>query len=248
MKRLLFFSLLTTSLALAADQPSPAELKMREALRNTMLQLRTVETEKANLQAANTELTEKNKVSEEKVTALSKQLADDKAAADKAAAELVDKVAQRDTDIVQLKETLEKWKTSHGQILAIAKTKESERAKFESKSIALDRVVADQQRKNETMYKLGTEVLSRYEKFGLGDALLSREQFIGITRVKFENLMQDYADKLTDAKIKPTAAPTPAKSEKPAKPEKSEQATKSEKRKPTATPAPKLAKGQRAVS
>jgi len=247
MKRLLFLSFIATT-AVAADQPSPAELKMREALRNTMLQLRTAETEKANLQAANTELTEKNKASEEKVTALSKQLADDKVAADKTAAELVDKVAQRDTDIVQLKEALEKWKAGYAQVLTVAKTKEAERARFEAKSIALDRVVADQQRKNATMYQLGTEVLSRYEKFGLGDALLSREQFIGITRVKFENLMQDYADKLSDAKIKPTATPAPVKSEKPARPQKSERAAKSDQRKPAATPTPKPAKGAHAVS
>jgi len=65
------------------------------------------------------------------------------------------------------------------------------------------RKTADQQRRNEAMYKLGREVLDRYERFGLGDALTAREPFVGLTRVKFENLIQDYADKLTDQKIKP---------------------------------------------
>lgn len=213
MHRVFLFLFLSLAASHAAEGPSPAELKMREALRNTMLQLRTAETERANLQTANTELTEKLKEAEAKITALGKQLADDKTAADKATAELTDKLAARDGDIVQLKESLAKWKASHEQILAIARTKEAERAKFEAKSISLDRIVADQQRKNDAMYKLGTEVLGRYEKFDMGDALFSRGQFIGITRVKFENLMQDYADKLTDAKIKPT--PAPAKARKP---------------------------------
>jgi hypothetical protein len=75
------------------------------------------------------------------------------------------------------------------------------------KVIDLERRVADQQVKNAAMYKVGMEVVSRYEKFGLGDALTSREPFIGITRVKFENLIQDYQDKLADQTIK---APPPA--------------------------------------
>jgi hypothetical protein len=86
-------------------------------------------------------------------------------------------------------------------------------------------VVADQRTKNAQMYQIGLEVLSRYERFGLGDALTVREPFIGVTRVKFENLIQDYSDKLADAKIKPEVPPEsgakPAPIEKPgAKPAK----------------------------
>jgi len=187
----------------AADQPSPVEQKMREQLRATMLQLRTAETEKANLQAAQADLDQKNQTLTHQIEALTKQLAEDKAKADKTAADLTDKVAKQEGDIVQLKEALEKWKVSHGKITQIAQTKEAERAKFESKSIVLERKVADQQRRNDAMYKLGREVLDRYERFGLGDALTAREPFVGLTRVKFENLIQDYADKLTDQKIKP---------------------------------------------
>ena len=36
-----------------------------------------------------------------------------------------------------------------------------------------------------------------------GEALTAREPFVGVTRVKFENLIQDYQDKLADQKIKP---------------------------------------------
>lgn len=211
MRRLLALTFFAASIAMGADQPSPAELKMREALRNTMLQLRTAETERANLQAANAEQEQKLKAQDEKLKALAKQLADDKAAADKQAAELTDKVAKRDGDIVQLNESLAKWKAAHAQVTEVARTKEAARAQFEAKSIGLERIVADQQRKNDAMYRLGIEVLNRYEHFGLGDALTAREPFVGITRVKFENLIQDYSDKLTDAKIKPTAAPVPPK-------------------------------------
>lgn len=231
MKRIALTLLALASTLPAADQPSPAELKMREALRNTMLQLRTAETERANLQAAQADLEAKNQTLTKQVEALTKQAADDKTKADKLAAEMTDKLAKQDGEIVQLKETLVKWKDAHAKLTALAQTKESERAKFESKSIVLERKVADQQRKNDTMYQLGTEVLSRYEKFGLGDALTAREPFVGITRVKFENLIQDYGDKLTDSKIKPDPAPAkPAAPENKPAPQKKEQPAKSKTR------------------
>lgn len=229
MYRSLAFTLFAASVALAADQPSPAELKMREALRNTMLQLRTAETERANLQAANAELEQKLKDADTKLQALAKQTADDKTASDKTVADLTDKVAKRDGDIVQLNESLAKWKASHAQVTEVARSKEAARAQFEAKSIGLERTVADQQRKNSAMYQLGIEVLNRYEHFGLGDAVTAREPFVGITRVKFENLIQDYSDKLTDAKIKPAATPAPVKTEKPT--EKKPVPTKAEKAK-----------------
>jgi hypothetical protein len=51
------------------------------------------------------------------------------------------------------------------------------------------------------MYELGMEILDRYEKFGLGEALTAKEPFTGITRTKFETLVQDYEDKLVDQTI-----------------------------------------------
>ena len=200
----LLSALLLPGLLHAADQGgSPAEAKLRESLKNTMLQLRTAETERANLQAAQAESDAKLKAATEQVAALGKQLAADKDTADKTIAGMQTKIDERDKALLALKASLDQWKADHKKIADIAATKEQQRAKFEAQSIELKRVVADQKVKNAEMYKIGNEVLSRYEKFGLGDALTAREPFVGITRVKFENLIQDFGDKLTDAKIKP---------------------------------------------
>ncbi len=67
----------------------------------------------------------------------------------------------------------------------------------------LERKIADQQRKNEEMFKVGNEVLTRFEKFSLGTAIVAREPFVGLTRIKLQNLMQEYADKIADQKIRP---------------------------------------------
>ncbi len=60
----------------------------------------------------------------------------------------------------------------------------------------------DQQRKNDALFAIGNEILSRYENFGLGNALANKEPFVGVTRVKFQNLIQSYQDKLIEQKIR----------------------------------------------
>ena len=60
------------------------------------------------------------------------------------------------------------------------------------------------------MFRLGNEVLDRYAQFGLGTAISAREPFVGITKVKFQNLVQDYQNKLTDQTIRHDA-PSPEK-------------------------------------
>jgi chromosome segregation ATPase len=195
-------TVLPTSALIAADT-SAADAKLRENLKNTMLQLRTAETERAALQAKQTESEQKIKAMAEQVAAQAKQLVADKDDADKSIAELRTKVDERDREIAELRVSLDKWKVDHKKVADVAASKEGQRAKLASDVIVLNRKVADQQTKNAVMFKLGNEILTRYEKFGLGDALTAREPFVGITRVKFENLMQDYQDKLAEQKIKP---------------------------------------------
>jgi hypothetical protein len=218
-RKLIFTSLagiaLGSSGLLAADQPSAAEAKLRESLRATMLQLRTAETERANLQAAQAESEAKNKSLTEQMEALTKQAAANQGEADRAITELKGKVEERDKEIGLLRVALEKSKTDHYKMTEFARAKETQRAGLAEKVIELNHVVSDQQRRNLAMYNLGTEILTRYEKFGLGTALTAREPFIGLTRVKFENLIQDYGDKLTDERIKVQTLPAPG-TQKPA--------------------------------
>ncbi|MDR3401066.1 MAG: hypothetical protein P4L99_01105 [Chthoniobacter sp.] len=189
-------------------QPSPAEQKLRESLRNTMLQLRTSENDKAVAQAAQAEAEDKVKALTEQVEKITKQMAADKTTADKAAADLQSKIEERDKEAAALKDQLEKSVVDNKNITDIARTKEAQRAKLEEQTILLNRRVADQQTKNASMFKIANEILARYEKFGLGDALTAREPFTGITRVKLQSLFEEYQDKLVDQRIKPVEATT----------------------------------------
>jgi hypothetical protein len=218
LRNLLFviaFGLFAVGTLHAADAPSPAELRTRESLRNTMLQLRASETELATLRAAQAESEQKNTALTAQVEALTKRSAADKEATDKTIAQLKAIVEERDVEIGRLNESLEQWKASQKQATALAGATEAQRAKLAANVIVLERRVADQQTKNAAMFKIGNEILTRYEKFGLGDALTAREPFVGLTRVKFENLIQDFQDKLVDQKIKPAADKAPAQKSPP---------------------------------
>lgn len=187
----------------AADEGNAVETKLREALRDTMLKLRDSQGQVATAQAAQIAAEEKIKDLTAKNDKLGKDLMAERNTSANMIAELNTKLEERGTVITSLQSMLVKWKKSYSELTAFASKKESERAKLEAKSLKLERQVANQQVKNLEMYKAGMETLERYEKFGLGDALAAREPFIGTTKVKFQNLIQDLADKLTDARVKP---------------------------------------------
>ena len=218
-----------SAVTLNAQQGAPtAESRMRDALKKFALQLRDSEAARATAQAAqleaeakNKELTAKADDLTKKVATLIKESIKAKDAADKVEADLQGKVAARDKEIAQLKEALGKWKDGYQKASDVANAKEKERADMAAKVIIMERKVADYERKNVAMYQAGSEILDRYQKFGLGTALLAREPFVGTMRVKFQNWMQDYGDKLESQRIKPSEGgavqnkTAPAKADKP---------------------------------
>lgn len=200
-----FFSLL---LPLHAAEPPDPSVKLREQLRSVMLQLRTAQTDAANAQAAqaiadakNKELAAQLKKQEDSTAKIVKQTNTDKAAMQESIATLESKLADREKRILLLNETLEKWKVGYEKAAGIARTKEDERAKLAAEIIVNQRIIADRERKNIALFNLSNEILDRYEGYALGKALAAREPFIGTTRVKVENYVQGYKNKILDNRL-----------------------------------------------
>ena len=191
---------------------NPAEQKMRETIRNTMIQLRDANAKLATVQAAQAEAEEKNKELQGQLEELTKKSSAEKKAATETIDDLQTKLASLELQVNHLTETLGQWKLGYAKLADYAKATEGKRAELASKIILLDRRISDQQVKNAEMYRLGNEVLDRYAQFGLGTAISAREPFVGITKVKFQNLVQDYQNKLTDQTIRHEA---PAEEKKP---------------------------------
>jgi len=199
--------------SVSAAPEETAEDKLRGALRDTMLKLRDAQGQIATAQAAQIAAEDKIKELTAKSEALTKDLMAERNTSANMIAGLNAKIEERDKSIVGLQATVQKWKKSYSEVTAFAAKKETERAKQEAKALQLEREVASQKVKNLEMFKAGMDTLDRYEKFGLGDALLAREPFVGTTKVKFQTLIQDQADKLADARI--DAKPADSKPEDP---------------------------------
>jgi septal ring factor EnvC (AmiA/AmiB activator) len=186
----------------AAEKANPADQKMREMVRNSMVQLRDANAKLAIAQSAQADAEEKIKDLQGQLDALTKKSATERKIADQTIDDLKTKLATDDLQNNHLTESLAKWKQGYAKLAEYAKATEGKRAELASKIIVLDRRIADQQVKNAEMYRLGNEVLDKYAKFGLGTAISAREPFVGITKVKFQTLLQDYQNKLTDQTIK----------------------------------------------
>lgn len=192
---------------LSAQQPAAggAEAKLREQLRATLIQLRAAETEKANLQAGQAALEAQGKALAAELEAKKKEhdtlVAESEAAqlrARKEIGELTARLSEREADLLKHRAALEKWRLAHRQVTGVAQKKEEQRAAAAQKITELERTIADRERRNVELYKVGDEILSRYARFGFGDALAAREPFTGLTRTKLESLVQDYKDRLLD--------------------------------------------------
>jgi chromosome segregation ATPase len=220
MKRHLLLALGAALLAIAPsasaqDQSSSPEARLREALRNTMLQLRTVTSDRDNLQAQLTDLQSQNDTLAKQLADLKKQAATDKDTDAKAIAVLKGQVSDQEDSIAKLQNSLDQWKDSQHKAVTLLNETEQKRAKLADLSIHLQRIIDDQRRKNDEMYNTGMELLDRYEHYGLGDAIAAKEPFLGLTRARFESLVQDYEDKLVDASINDSAAARKSPDSKP---------------------------------
>jgi chromosome segregation ATPase len=193
--------LLGTSLR-AAEKADPAMQKMREAVRNAMVQLRDANAKLAAAQAAQAEAEDKSKELQSKLDELTKKASAEKKSADATIEDLQVKLANDELLNSHLNDSLVKWKQGYSKLADYAKATEGKRAEFASKCVLLERRISEQQAKNAEMYRLANEVLDRYAQFGLGTAITAREPFVGITKVKLQNLLQDYQNKLTDQTIR----------------------------------------------
>ena len=185
----------------AADAGSP-EAKLKESLRAALIQARTLQSQKEQAEAAKQDAEQKNEALTAELEALKTKAGQD---AEKAAQEIADlkkRADQQAASVRELQQALQEWKSAQQKAAELAAKTEAERLKWAGRASDLQRQAEDQRAKNLEMYRIGSEILERYEGFGLGTALRAREPFIGTTRVKLQNLVQDYSEKLAGQKIK----------------------------------------------
>ena len=201
---LLGFSLffLSSIPARAADAPATEDDRLRSALREATLQLRTAQADLTNLQTTQAALAAEKKLLSDKYELLKKQAVADKAATDKALAELQMETASQKAQLVRFNEALEKSKSEGASAAQAHLAAESQNVHLTAEYYALKRRISDIEGKNLALFLVGNEILTRYEDFSLGNAISAKEPFVGKTRAKLENMMQTYQDKLLDQRAR----------------------------------------------
>ena len=184
-----------------ADAGSP-EAKLKESLRAALIQARTLQSQKEQAEAAKQDAEQKNEALTAELEALKAKAAEEGEKAAREISDLKKRGEQQATSIQELQGALQEWKDAHRKTSELASKTEAERVKWAGRAADLQKQSEDQRAKNLEMYRIGSEILERYEGFGLGTAIRAREPFIGTMRVKLQNLAQDYAEKLAGQKTK----------------------------------------------
>jgi chromosome segregation ATPase len=185
-----------------AESAGSGDDRMRAALRDTTLQLRSAQADLAGAQAAQAALVAEKKELAEKYDTLKKQVVADRAAADKKTAGLATQLAELKAQLDRLSAALEKSKAEGAQTAQAQHAAEEQGTKLAAEKLALQRRLTDCEEKNLALFLVGNEILLRYEEFSLGNALRAKEPFVGITRTKLENLVQGYQDKLDNQRLR----------------------------------------------
>ena len=198
----LFFAGFIAATSFAQDGPTEAEIQLRDQLKSTLVQLRDAQGQIAALQGTQLQNENQIKTLETKLAKLEKKSTEENEVAAERIAALEKEVAEQDARNAKQIEALAKWKKSYGALTEYAQATEAKRADLAGKAVLLQRTNDEYAATNRKLYAVGKEILDRYEGFGLGDAITTREPFVGTTRVKFQNLMQDYGDDLAEQKIR----------------------------------------------
>ena len=111
---------------------------------------------------------------------------------------------QRDAEDQKARQV--KWEAAYKEAADTARARDGDAKRFEAALTALREQNRVAEQKNTELYKLGQELLSLYENKKLFDVMGAGEPVTKLKRVEYENVMQDYQDRLRASRIVRPAA------------------------------------------
>jgi chromosome segregation ATPase len=185
--------------AAVAQQQDSGENRLRTALRQATIQLREQEDQNATLQAKQAEAERSRLALQQKLDADEKELA---GLRHQVQTSLAAGQESADAD----KKSLAQWQTAYNDAANIARTRDGDAKRADAELVKLREQLRQEQEKNQQLYKLGQEILDLYDRKDLGSLLAGSEPVTKLKRVEYENIMQDYQDKLRASQV---AQPSP---------------------------------------
>ena len=184
----------------------------QQASAKAQYMLRQLSDEKAALEAANAQLKADLEKAEKKLErnskkegSLSERLEKTKALLEKyqqnndALRDRIEKDRERTMEVVdKFKETI-----------ALLKQIEAEKTQYKNDAASYNKRLNECVDKNIDLYKTGVELLDQYTQKSVWESVSEKEPVLQMQRVKLENLIQDYKDKIHDLKVEQFAGEAP---------------------------------------
>ncbi len=108
--------------------------------------------------------------------------------------------------LAEAQQALATLRQEHVNTLATLKASEGDNRQFKAANAWQQRQIADCEHKNLLLYQANTELLEKYKNKNVWDALAQKEPFTGIEKVRIDNVLQEYRDKLAADRVKPTGS------------------------------------------
>ncbi|MGE8369433.1 hypothetical protein [Cupriavidus sp.] len=93
------------------------------------------------------------------------------------------------------------YRNAYDELLKLARAAEAERQRLTVEATSRNTAIARCEAKNAQLYAVGQEILHAYETVDIGAVMIARQPFAAQSRVKFEQIAQEYGDKLYEGRF-----------------------------------------------
>lgn len=106
------------------------------------------------------------------------------------------------------------YRHAYDELLKLARASEAERQQLSNGSKTQQLAVTQCEAKNAQLYAVGQEILQAYETMDITTIMAARQPFAAQSRVKYEQIAQQYGDKLYEGRfdVRSVSLPAPASS------------------------------------
>ena len=183
------------------------DTRLRDQLRQTILELRQLQDENAQLKAKANSAPAAPAADPDTTQRLKRALAE--------AGRLGNQEAERARELDDARKQIAELTRRLDSATADGRTAQAREQRLNADLAAVRSTVSTCESHNGQLADLGRELLERYHDRGFTDVLLDREPLLGVHRVRFETLVQTYEGRLREQRLPPAASPTSAASEPP---------------------------------
>lgn len=102
------------------------------------------------------------------------------------------------------------YRSAYDELLKLARASEAERQRLAMDTSTQAKAVSQCEAKNAQLYAVGQEILQAYETVDMGTVMAARQPFAAQSRVKLDQIAQQYGDKLYDGRFDVRSSNVPA--------------------------------------